>query len=191
MPKIKELETGNRKFSPDRLRIPAGRGLLAIDPGDVHVGVAMFAEDQNGFPYCEWATEYGHDEGTDFVARQLASYTLCGIALERFNLYQDQKDKQVGSDFPTCEQIGVIKYMVRVNNESRGLTGEGVETAGWAGDCLNYFAVMRSIRSEPDLWLTHTTDPKVRARQIEKSIRDCKQQILAIRAGFNAELEGH
>lgn len=117
MPKVKELEAGNKRFSPDRLRIPDGLGLLAMDPGDVHVGIAWFAEDANGFPVCEWATEYGHDEGTDFVARQLSAGTLSAIALERFNLYEAQKDKQVGSDFPTCEQIGAVKYMVRVHNE--------------------------------------------------------------------------
>lgn len=73
---------------------------------------------------------------------------------------------------------------------SRAERAEGVETAGWAGNCLNYFAVMRSIRQEPELWLTHTSDPKVRAKGIEASIRACKQQILAIRAEFEAEVEG-
>lgn len=132
MPKIKEQAANEAKLGASRLRILDGKILLGIDPGDIHVGVAAFAEDRDGWPRCEWAREMEHDEATDFIVRQVSAYTVFGISLERFNLYEDQKDNQVGSEFKTCEQIGVIKFIVRVNNENTGLTGDQDNGDPWS-----------------------------------------------------------
>lgn len=70
----------------------------------------------------------------------------------------------------------------------RAAGAEGVETAGWAGELLNYFAVMRSMRNNPELWYGGTSNPRERAKAIEQSIRKCKGDILVKRAKFTEEL---
>lgn len=49
-----------------------------------------------------------------------------------------------------------------------------VEAAPWSAQASYYFAVMRSMREEPELWWSATSDPKVRAKRIDESIRRCK-----------------
>lgn len=49
---------------------------------------------------------------------------------------------------------------------------EAFEGRAWADEVHPYFVVMRSIRTDPDLWFGGATNGRVRARQIHKSIVD-------------------
>jgi hypothetical protein len=62
--------------------------------------------------------------------------------------------------------------------ERRAAGAQAVETAGWANQALTYFAVMKSIREYPDLWFTHTSDPKQRAKAIERSITNARAELI-------------
>lgn len=89
------------------------RRFIAIDPGDVHCGVAYF-EDQE----CRWATEYspsgllllledcrlGYGLGPNERAVDLQ-----GLVVERFQLYGDRMGAQVGSDMLTSQLIGALR----------------------------------------------------------------------------------
>lgn len=66
---------------------------------------------------------------------------------------------------------------------------EAVETAGWAGDLMNYFAVMRSIRNNPELWFGSSTNPREKAKAIEHSIRANKSAVFKKRVTFEQELD--
>lgn len=132
VPRTKDVAAARAKVGDDRIRIPNGMILLGVDPGDKHVGVASFAEDALGYPGCEWSKEYDPVEAIDFISRQIAANAVWGIAVERFSLYADKALAQIGSEFHTSEMIGVIKHLVRVNNEWVGLTGDNDDGSPWS-----------------------------------------------------------
>lgn len=129
MPKRRAVAEQQAKYSPGRLRLVGGQHLLAIDPGDKHVGVAAFVEESDGTPVCAWATEYTPDEAANLVAGMLFRGELRYLVVERFALYADKAMAQVGSEMQTSELIGVFKYLVRVHNESA--TGDGGARDPW------------------------------------------------------------
>lgn len=93
--------------------------LIAIDPGDVHVGVAFFATDEDGAWYCQDAQQIEHDDFLDGLAHMILMerQTPPTVVFERFRLYGDKSKEQTGSEFLTAQMIGVIKYLVRVHND--------------------------------------------------------------------------
>lgn len=96
-------------MKPERLR-----RFVAIDPGDVHCGVAYF-EDQE----CRWATEFspsgllmlleGARLGNLDDHGRYAVPGVQGLVVERFQLYGDRMGAQVGSDMRTSQLIGALR----------------------------------------------------------------------------------
>ena len=94
--------------------------LIAIDPGDVYTGVAFFTTDEGGDWYCQDAQEFSPEDFEDALAELL--YLRDGtpppiIVYEKWRLYADHAKEKTGSEFPTSQHIGVIKYLVRVHND--------------------------------------------------------------------------
>ncbi len=81
--------------------------VVAIDPGSVHCGVAVFLGER-----CYEAYEVDPPE----LYRRLESWLKMGtmdvLVVEEFRLYEDKAKVQIGSTMATCEVIGVIKYLV-------------------------------------------------------------------------------
>lgn len=112
--------------TPEAVDLATGRvkdgtqmGVIAIDPGDVHCGMALgITKEGDGEREFEvvkaWETD--PDDCADYVASWLLSGELEALVIEKFNLYADKAEAQVGSDFPTVQLIGVLKYLVRVHN---------------------------------------------------------------------------
>lgn len=98
--------------------------LIAVDPGDRHVGVAFFTteepdpwtgEGSRGW-YCADVQEFEPDEFADALAETLLAGELDTLVVETFRLYGDRAIEQTGSQFETSQLIGVLKYLVRINN---------------------------------------------------------------------------
>jgi len=102
-----DLGTGQAKST-------ASMAVIAIDPGDVHCGMALGVTGTDGTFACVQAWEATPDECADYVAGWLLSGELEALVIEKFNLYGDKAKEQIGSDFPTVQLIGVLKYLVRV-----------------------------------------------------------------------------
>lgn len=85
--------------------------LLAIDPGDVHVGMALFEGDR-----CIAAWEVDPDECVRYVASGLTGHqepSIDTLVVEKFVLYPWMAQQQSFSEFHTVELIGVLKYIHR------------------------------------------------------------------------------
>jgi hypothetical protein len=98
--------------------------LIAVDPGDVHVGVAYFDRDP-GSKYgwrCTHTAEYLPDEFSDGLAEEFVDQDPEWefLVYEKFRLYEDKAAEQKGSEFPTAKLIGVIEWLGRKHNEHAG-----------------------------------------------------------------------
>lgn len=89
------------------------QGVVAIDPGDVHCGMALGVVSTSGQFIVTRAWEATPEECADEVAGWLLAGELATVVVERFNLYADQAQTQIGSSFPTAELIGVLRFLVR------------------------------------------------------------------------------
>lgn len=83
---------------------------VSIDPGDSHVGFAVW----NG-PRCVRAVEMDPN-GVVLELEAMVKGDLALIVCEKFQLYGFAAQQQAGSDFKTPQLIGVIKYIGRRNN---------------------------------------------------------------------------
>lgn len=92
--------------------------LIAIDPGDVHVGVAFFDRDDDGTWYCSDTQEFSPDDFAIALVQTVTDPTepLEWIVYERFRLYEDKSGEQRGSEFLTSQLIGVIKFIHRIHS---------------------------------------------------------------------------
>lgn len=121
MPAAKKT-SARRKASSEALMkvepaIVASPALIAIDPGDQHVGVAFFERDADGGWYCADAQEWTPDEFEDAFAELVLTGPVPPIVVyERFRLYGDKSAEQTGSEFRTSQMIGVIKFVCRCRN---------------------------------------------------------------------------
>lgn len=97
--------------------------LLAVDPGEVHVGLAYFQfgldDDGDETADCTRTCEVGHTEGIDWIAAGLLNNHFDVLVVEQFNLYPDKAMAQTGSTMPTCEMIGCIKWAHRLDARRR------------------------------------------------------------------------
>lgn len=91
--------------------------LIAIDPGDVYVGVAFFEGGDDGWE-CVDAQEFSPPEEFEdaLIGTCLDGDSPDIIVYERYRLYEDKSNQQKGSEFRTSQCIGVIKFVVRVRN---------------------------------------------------------------------------
>lgn len=84
--------------------------LVAVDPGDVHVGIAEFVETADSWE-CMQAYELGWENGIDRVAQFLVGGQLDFLIVERFSLYADMAKTLIGSEMETAQCIGAIRYL--------------------------------------------------------------------------------
>lgn len=87
--------------------------LLAIDPGDVHNGVA-YLQIRDIDVVRHWTA----DVSMRTLESLVESANIDMVVIEEFRLYPELAREQGYSDFPTVERIGIVKYIVR----KRGLT---------------------------------------------------------------------
>lgn len=118
MPKVREVAAKQAKADRRGTTWDLGSKMLAaIDPGDKHVGFAVFVKEHDGHPVCVYSIEITPDECADRIAGMLFRDELAMVAVEKFTLYADKAMDQIGSEMLTSELIGVIKYLVRVHND--------------------------------------------------------------------------
>lgn len=96
--------TKNRK-THDRL-------LVAVDPGGVHVGVCIFGHNIKGWEPL-WATEMTPTEFEDWYSAHCIHGEIDITVVEEWMLFPNTAGTQHGSDMPTSQLIGVIKYIFR------------------------------------------------------------------------------
>jgi hypothetical protein len=90
---------------------PGDVHFLAIDPGDVHCGVAYLTARTLPAPvlFVHWTRDLRPDSHDDL----LESASVDGWVVEAFRLYPELAREQGYSDFPTVQRIGVAKYIAR------------------------------------------------------------------------------
>ncbi|HXJ63683.1 MAG TPA: hypothetical protein VNN79_08000 [Actinomycetota bacterium] len=122
MPKIAQAAEAKAKREADERRIgathtlPERKLLVAVDPGDEHVGIAAFIQEVDEKPVCAWTTETDPVAAADQIARMITRDEVAVLVVERYSLYADKALAQIGSEMHTSELIGVLKYLVRVHN---------------------------------------------------------------------------
>lgn len=84
---------------------------LAIDPGDVHVGLAEFERKQDGIWYCVWAGEKTPDEFLPWYVEGIRKSRWLRVVVESWKLFPEAAKFYVGSDMPTSRLIGAIKAL--------------------------------------------------------------------------------
>lgn len=92
------------------------RRLIAVDPGDVHCGLAMYQNEGSGWYYAA-GLELPPDEWEEEYARWVAEGKLDHLAYERYRLYADKAQEQKGSEFRTSQCIGAMLLIARLNNK--------------------------------------------------------------------------
>ncbi|QWY83829.1 holliday junction resolvase [Microbacterium phage PermaG] len=85
---------------------------LAIDPGDVHVGLAEFTRIE-GVWYCTWAGEKTPDEFLEWYVDGLRVSRWVYVVIESWKLFPQAAPIYVGSDMPTSRLIGAIRSLAR------------------------------------------------------------------------------
>lgn len=88
--------------------LPFPMRVLAVDPGDVHNGVARFTV---GGPIVarHWTRDWTHDTLYSFIESNKDEIDV--LVIEGFRLYPELAFEQGYSDFPTVQTIGVLKDM--------------------------------------------------------------------------------
>lgn len=88
--------------------------ILGIDPGGEHVGWAEFRNDQP-VEVRERTPEAAEDALWDWLALRYNAEHVGGslLIIESFRLYPDKAKSQIGSDMPTSQLIGSMRYMAR------------------------------------------------------------------------------
>lgn len=79
--------------------------LLAIDPGDVHCGMALFHGDRG----CQQAWELDPPGCLRYVRGSLEDGELDVLIIEKFVLYPWKAQEQAYSQMLTCQLIGALK----------------------------------------------------------------------------------
>jgi hypothetical protein len=108
---------------------PRGRVMVSVDPGGVHVGVAVF-EGHHGTWRCVYACEMSPDEFSDWLANSFAMGRIDILVYERFILERERAGTQVGSEMETSQLIGVIRWLWRHCRDSNRWPGGPVELVG-------------------------------------------------------------
>lgn len=86
--------------------------LLAVDPGDVHVGLALFEDDAEDWHIVS-AWEEQPDEAADTVVRFIVEEKLDVLVVEEFRLYPWKAQQQAFSQMKTAELIGALRLIHR------------------------------------------------------------------------------
>lgn len=86
--------------------------LLAVDPGDVHVGCAWFHE-RSDAPLgwaCHSTNEYTPEEFLKMLVQRHNRDNLDVLVIERFQVYPDTAKALIGSDLPIARLIGAMQF---------------------------------------------------------------------------------
>lgn len=94
------------------IKLDTGRLVVSVDPGDKHVGVAIWGHDPQQGWTCEAAQEMTVPEFVSMLETGLKLGGIGCVVYEIFQLYGDKAQAQTGSEFETSQLIGVIKYLV-------------------------------------------------------------------------------
>lgn len=82
------------------------RVVLAIDPGDVHMGTCLGIGTE-----VSWAKEMGPGELFWYLEEQLPENSIDVVVCESWQLYEDKAYEQVGSELLVVQHIGIIRYI--------------------------------------------------------------------------------
>lgn len=95
---------------------------LAIDPGGVHVGMALFLDVE-----CQTAWEMAPAEAIAELRDFILGGLIDKLVIEEFRLYPWLADTLSYSDFPTVQLIGALK-LVWATNGGVDWSGSGAKT---------------------------------------------------------------
>jgi hypothetical protein len=177
--------------------------LIAIDPGDEHVGYATFErrgpEALKPTPWiCTGA--FIRDDPPAFL-RDFAESVLVGdfdiVVYERFGLFGTLAEEQIGSEFDTSQMIGVIRWIVDTNNLHVDMH-EGAIRQGLLTTCEQQGGTCSDPeRPFPERVVLHGQQPQVQgkngpARGILRAhgIKSVAARMKALPHGQSAELHG-
>ena len=107
--------------------------VIAVDPGDVHCGMALGITGPGGQFDVVRAWEATPDDCADYVASWLLSGELEALVVEKFSLYADKAQAQIGSQMETAQLIGVLRYLVRIAGLEAGKQGRACATLAMYG----------------------------------------------------------
>lgn len=82
----------------------------SFDPGDVHVGVALFEKGK-----CVYSKEHTPASSLEWLTQRLEE-GLDYVVIERFQLYPDKAAAQHGSDMLTSQLIGAMRLLACQHN---------------------------------------------------------------------------
>jgi len=103
------------------------RYVIAVDPGDRHVGLAIWAE---GY---WWTEEVDADEAATVVDGKLydigGGRTAMTLVLEEFRLYPDKAGAQAYSPMETAQMIGALKWIAKERGAQVVEQGAGIKKA--------------------------------------------------------------
>jgi hypothetical protein len=100
----------------DATSIYSRHNLTSVDPGGEHVGVAQFAQAEDLSWQCIWAGEMTPLQFEDWLSEQMILGQIDTLVIEEWVLFPDKAMQQVGSDMPTSQLIGVIRYIHRMTH---------------------------------------------------------------------------
>lgn len=86
--------------------------MVAVDPGEVHVGVAVFGKNLKGWESL-WVCEMTPIEFEDWYSAHCIHGEIDITVVEEWRLFPETSGTQHGSDMPTSQLIGAIKYIFR------------------------------------------------------------------------------
>lgn len=131
---MKSAGAGKLKYTKTEgpLEVPASktthdRFMVAVDPGEVHVGVAVFGHNIKGWESL-WVCEMGPIEFEDWYSAHSIHGEIDTTVVEEWRLFPSTSGTQHGSDMPTSQLIGAIKYIHR-NTQHIPTRDFGRETA--------------------------------------------------------------
>lgn len=175
--------------------------LLAVDPGDTHVGVAQFVYNDKTFEgRCTGAAEFTPEEFLDGFADDLLSGTYDTAVVERFILRPDLAMNLVGTEMDTSQMIGVIKFLVRRHNlhadahtdADRPNSGQTMTCLDEQGRCVAAVPWGRRRPKRLQLALQPAGIQEVAAGHLRaRGVKSVAKQTKAGEHCLSAELHGH
>lgn len=88
--------------------------IIAIDPGDPHVGMASFKRTKSGQWVCHGADESTPYQGVAHLVKCLPY--LSAVVVEEWQLYPDMVKTLTGSKCETARTIGMLQWVVHEYN---------------------------------------------------------------------------
>lgn len=87
--------------------------MIAIDPGGEHVGVAGFGYGQDAGAVCIRALELTPEQAEELIWSMGTNSAIDVLVIESWRLFPDMAPKLAGSDMPTSQLIGALRFIAR------------------------------------------------------------------------------